>query len=463
MLTIQVYCVIANVFAGKNIRQTVIMNKHCRQLYKAGITFLWGALCFSGSLLAQQVTGLEGSLNYPLDRSFVLYDFGNNIAEIENLHTYITKTLGDPSLSVRSIGIVGYSSPEGDYHHNEILARERAENLKNYLHPFFPDINIQVDCVPEDWHGLINVLTRASYPEMEIVRTIALSDQSPVQKEAQLKKLPQRIYKELSRNYFPLLRRASLTIYCDKTVETEPDEDLSKVVTMSQKQDEQQVYLHAQHNNQQYRNVRFYQQNIQKTTLNDRYGYTYYNKAKKKKTMHIYWGEDFTPVVAIGTNLLQWAGFRPDFTHTTFIPNISLEYYFLKQWSIKGVFAYCNWSYNDDECFQGISSYSLEPRFWLSNNTFHGFFLGIYGQFGDYNNRKSGNCHTGRYHSEGISVGYLLPLYRGLAVELSVRGGHRYSTVKRYNAGEECNNLCGRYTKREYTVTGSNISLIYRF
>ena len=186
-------------------------------------------------------------------------------------------------------------------------------------------------------------------------------------------------------------------------------------------------------------------------------------KAKKKKSMHIYWEEEFTPVVAIGTNLLQWAGFRPDFTHTTFVPNISLEYYFLKQWSIKGVFAYCNWSYNDDECFQGISSYSLEPRFWLSNNTFHGFFLGIYGQFGDYNNRKSGNCHTGRYHSEGISVGYLLPLYRGLAVELSVRGGHRYSTVNRYNVGEECNNLCGRYTKREYTVTGSNLSLIYRF
>ena len=448
----------------KNIRQTVIMNKHCRQLYKAGITFLWGTLCFSGSLLAQQVTGLEGALNYPLDKSFVIYDFGNNVAEIENLHTYITKTLSDPSLRIRSLEVVGYSSPEGDYHHNEVLARERAENLKKYLRPFFPDINIQVNCVPEDWQGLINVLTRANYPEMETVRTIALSDQSPAQKEVQLKKLPRRTCKELSRNYFPLLRRASLTIYCDKMVTTESDEELSDGVVMPQEQDGEQTYLYAQRNSQQYRNAQFYQRNIQNTTLNDRYGSTYYNKVKKKSTRYSNAWDEFVPVIAIGTNLLQWAGFRPDFTHTTFVPNVSLEYYFLKRWSVKGVFAYCNWSYNNDECFQGISSYSLEPRFWLNNKSaFRGFFLGIYGQFGDYNSRRLDGCHTGKYHSEGISAGYLLPLYKGLVLELSVRGGHRYSTVKRYNAGEECNNLCGRYTKREYTVTGSNISLIYRF
>lgn len=439
------------------------MNKHRKQLCTAGISFLWGVLYFSGSLLfAQQPAGLEGYLNYPLDKSFVVYDFGDNVNEIENLHSYITKTLSDPSLTVRDIEIVGYSSPEGGYGHNETLAGNRAESLKKYLTPFFPGREIRIRCIPEDWQGLVDVLARANYKQVDAVREIALSDQTPEQKERRLKKLTRQVYKDLSRNYFPLLRRASLTIYCDKTIEAEPEQEADHSPVLEE-ENEQEAYLNAQRNNRQYGNAQSYRQNIQSTALADRYGSSYYGRAKRLSGRAVSWN-DFTPVVAVGTNLLQWAGFRPDFTHTTFIPNIYVEYYFLKRWSVKGAFAYCNRSYDDDKRFQGISSYSVEPRFWLrEDGSFRGFFFGVYGEFGDYNQQEPDNSYTGRFHSEGISVGYLYPLYKGLAVELSLRGGYRYSTVKKYNAGEECNNLCRKYKKRDYTATGSCVSLIYRF
>ena len=433
------------------------MNNFSVQVYKTAISFLCWTLFSSTLLPAQDLSGMNGRLGYPVGKSFVIYDFGQNTSEIENLHTCITKTLSDASVHVREIEIVGYSSPEGDYTRHSNLASDRAEILHKYLLPFFPDIEFRVTSVPEDWEGLVDALTQTGNSATETVRAFASADLTPEQKERRLKKLPRRVYQDLSQNYFPLLRRASITIYYEQL-------SVSSHSSMLSEAEEKEIYLRTQYTNQAYRNAQFHHRNIQNSALTDRYGTTYGNKSERRVHHRSVLWQDFTPVIAVGTNLLQWAGFRPDFTHTTFVPNLYVEYYFLKRWSVKGAFSYCNWSYGDNKRFQGISSYSIEPRFWLrGDGNFRGFFFGVYGQFGDYNDEQEIESYTGRYHSEGLSAGYLLPLYKGLAIELSLRGGYRYSSVKRYQAGEECNSLCREYDKHDFTVTGSNIGLLYRF
>lgn len=440
------------------------MSQYSKLLYLSSLCFLCGMIGGTHSLFAQHADNIEGYLNYPLNKSFVVYDYANNINEINSLHSYITKTLNDPSFVITDVEVTGYSSPEGSYEHNEKLAQERAENLKNYLRPFFSDKEIRTNYVPEDWEGLIQALAQASYPETDRIQAIAKAGYSPADKEKELKGLPRRIYKDLCRNYFPLLRRATLTIHCERRRADEQNELTTSRAHIPETPDEQEVYVQAQQKGQYIRTAAMHRQNVQTAALADRYGRRYYASGRRRPLPDILDYDMPAPTLAIGTNLLQWAGFRPDFTHTTTIPNIYVEYYFLKRWSVKGAFAYCDWSYDNGKRFQGISSYSLEPRFWLKKDEkFRGFFFGIYGQAGDYNQKDIEQNHTGKYYSGGLSAGYLYPIYRGLAVEVSLRGGYRHATVKKYKSGEDCNDLCRKYTKKEFTVTGSCLSLVYRF
>ncbi len=442
------------------------MGKLNKLLLNSSIILVWAMLHCSGIVFAQQSTKLEGHLNYPLNKSFVLYDFSNNIHEINGLHSYITKMLNDPFISICSIEITGYSSPEGSFEQNEKLATQRAESLKNYLHPFFEETEIETNCVPEDWNGLVEALRNAGNPELERIRAIAESDLSAEQKEKRLRKLPHRVYKELSRNYFPLLRRATLVIRSKRNEEPDPDKIVSVKNTpvREQEQNAGEVYVNAQQDNLNYRNSQFYRQNVQNALLADRYGNSYCGSKRRKNVYSAFLADDFAPTIAVGTNLLEWAGFRPDFSHTTVIPNIYVEYYFLKRWSAKAAFSYCDWSYSDGNRYQGLSSYSVEPRFWWKGDgKYRGLFLGVYGQLGDYNQKCPIENYTGKYYSGGLSAGYLLPLYRGLAIEVNVRAGYRHATVKKYDASEECSNLCRKYDKNEFTITGSFLNLLYRF
>lgn len=438
------------------------MSQCCKLLYYSCSSFLFGIICVANSAFAQYYNNLEGFLSYPLNKSFVIYDYANNVDELNSLHTYITQTLTNPNLSIRKIQVTGYSSPEGTYAHNKKLAQERAENLTNYLRPFFTDKNIDISYVPEDWTGLVEALTKVSYPEIDAVRSIAQSSLTAVQKDKKLKKLPRRIYKDLCQNYFPLLRRATLTIYCEQ--KSEDIQQTEAVIPYYKTESEQEVYVCTQQNLQNNRNAALYQHNIQNSALADRYGHIYHKTRRQQNIQSFFYNEKFTPTIAIGTNLLQWAGFHPDFTHATAIPNIYAEYYFRKHWSVKGTFAYCNWSYDKGKRFQGISSYSIEPRFWFqADSKFRGAFFGIYAQLGDYNQKCEEQNYTGKYHSEGISAGYLLPIYKGLAVEVSLRAGYRHASVKKYKMNEECSSLCRTYPKNEITITGSCLNLIYRF
>ena len=171
------------------------------------------------------------------------------------------------------------------------------------------------------------------------------------------------------------------------------------------------------------------------------------------------------PRVAVGTNLLSWIGFRPDLSYTTYGGNVYAEYYWGKRYSLKGTFAYCEHSYKGGNRFQGFTSYVLAPRCGLQTDAvFTGFFVGVYGQIGDFHDRIPEANHTGHFHSEGVSAGYLQPVWKGLAVELNVRAGYRHSDVKKYvlnEKGDRC--LCRKFKRDEFVLTGFCLNLLYRF
>lgn len=181
------------------------------------------------------------------------------------------------------------------------------------------------------------------------------------------------------------------------------------------------------------------------------------------------------PRFAVKTNLLYWFGITPDAERTTLMYNFSIEYFLTPDWSLEAGFRYSNRSYNDDEEFQGISGYHIEPRYYcsLSPSRSVSLYWGVYGRLGDYNMRETQQPidhtakptfnRTGKYWDAGLSCGIHLRLFRGLGLEAGCRSGyvHSRSTVYTLHDGHNC--FAGYEPYRKVRVTDLMFNLVYRF
>ena len=177
------------------------------------------------------------------------------------------------------------------------------------------------------------------------------------------------------------------------------------------------------------------------------------------------------PLAGVKTNLLAWTGLLPDFKTAAFMPNLEAEFYFAGRWSVSASALYADWEYGGGKQFWGISSYSMEPRFWFRDDgLFRGFFVGVYGEAGDFNDQKdrrddaaTATNYTGTFWSAGVSAGYLLPLSRHWGLELSLRVGYRGAKYDVYD--RELPYLYYNYSDKEnkFTLTGLRLNVVYRF
>jgi len=171
-------------------------------------------------------------------------------------------------------------------------------------------------------------------------------------------------------------------------------------------------------------------------------------------------------MLALKTNLLYWAGVMPDFHYYTITPNIEAEVFFADRWSISGSWVYAKWDARKDD-FWGISSWTLEPRYWIKGNgSFQGVYLGIYGSIGDFdvqNDRIREYGNTGDFYSAGISAGVLFPLSDSWAVELGLRGGYRHSKIEAYYHEAPDDFYQSSRNENSWEITGLNVSFSYRF
>lgn len=176
--------------------------------------------------------------------------------------------------------------------------------------------------------------------------------------------------------------------------------------------------------------------------------------------------EEFRPLLAVKTNLLYWATVMPDFKSYTYVPNLEIEWFFKDRWSLSGTGNFAKWSYGNGKFF-GISSWSIEPRWWFKGDgRFRWFYLGAYGQVGDYdvqNDRVSLDGNTGKLWGVGLSLGVAIPFSNRFGLELGLRGGYRHAKVNGYV--HEAPDYFREFTEKDnhWGVTGIKASLYYRF
>lgn len=149
-------------------------------------------------------------LEYPRGRSEILPNFGPNAAELDKIDRMIAAVAGNRDVTVNSIEMIGYASPESSEPFNLNLSRARSEALMRYFrdNSSLPSSLFRTRTGGEDWNGLRTLLEDYPVPHKDeilyLMNTIGGLD-------AREKAIAQvgggRPYKMIYENLYPKLRR----------------------------------------------------------------------------------------------------------------------------------------------------------------------------------------------------------------------------------------------------------------
>lgn len=155
-------------------------------------------------------------LDFKVNRTDIDLEYGNNMRELDSIAATIAALKKDPDVTVDSIVICGYASPEGNYANNRRLAEARTKTVAEYvkrLHNFSSD-QIKAQSVAEDWEGLAERLSGMEFAgKEEIIQLAKDISLDPDIREARIKKDYPEQYEFILKTIYPKLRHTDYTIH----------------------------------------------------------------------------------------------------------------------------------------------------------------------------------------------------------------------------------------------------------
>lgn len=154
----------------------------------------------------------RGRFQFRLDKYDIDPAYKDNYKKLEEAREKIDEVASNPDLSIVSIEVAGYTSPEATVAYNERLARNRSTSLVNYMKKRFPQVPAQkwfASWPNEDWGGLREAVEKDTLlPGREqILDVIGKYPDNLDLREQKLKELrPATIYETLYRKHYPYLR-----------------------------------------------------------------------------------------------------------------------------------------------------------------------------------------------------------------------------------------------------------------
>lgn len=164
---------------------------------------------------------------------------------------------------------------------------------------------------------------------------------------------------------------------------------------------------------------------------------------------------EYSPVVALKTNLLYWA---------TSTPNIGVEVGLGKQLTLDVSGNYNPWTFGDKGKLQ---HWLVQPelRFWTCER-FSGHFIGIHAHYADYDigRIEMFNIGTDRYkgnlYGAGISYGYQWILGNRWNLEATIGIGYARLKYDKYDCGQ-CDPVKTGVTKNYFGPTKAGVTLVF--
>jgi hypothetical protein len=417
---------------------------------------------------------------------------GDNPRELARLDAFISAAVSDTSLCVKRIGLTGFSSIEGSYAVNERLARDRVQSFKTYLeekYSFSGLFPVDVSWVAEDWGGLYNLMLGVHFRgREEVLRLIEEVDVFRGREARLMRVQGGKVYKWLLKDYFPALRRVEIRVEYDlQRMLEENGKTGAQAFAFALGEEREKIRYEIEESLPRIDTVVPYAGGrLEILGLGEIHSITVSPEVSPQPSPKergenlaapgsLSKGEGRNEAAgyrfAVKTNLLNLAGFARGIDYTTPLPNLSLEYFLTRRFSVEAGAEYSNWKYNKGREFQGSSGYRIEPRYRLRHSrSLLGIYVGVYGQGGDFNLRtlerdSSDETYnlTGRYLEGGLSTGCCLPLSSHWGFDIGVRGGYRYDKGKVYERRDEGNYHLYDRTSKRLRLSAVVFSLSYRW
>lgn len=159
---------------------------------------------------------LSGSafIDFPVDQTVIYPDYRRNTEELGKIQATIDSVRNDKDVTITTVWLKGFASPESPYQHNTELAIGRTAALKKHLEQLyrFRDNIIQTDYEPEDWAGLRRYVEQSNIDHRTEILALIDADMDPDAKEAKIKRTFPTEYRFLLQNCYPALRHTDYRI-----------------------------------------------------------------------------------------------------------------------------------------------------------------------------------------------------------------------------------------------------------
>lgn len=194
---------------------------------------------------------LEGVayVDYPVSQTVIYKDYHNNRTELAKIEDLIDSVKFDPDVTITSIFVKGYASPESPYDNNTRLAKGRTQAIKQYVLDLYNDIEadlISTAFEPENWEGLREYLVKSKLPNKKAIIALVDGPDKPDRKEWLIKSRYPADYKVLLKDCYPFLRRTDYRIEYDIHSFTDVEHIKQLVKTRPQKLNLDEFYLAAE-------------------------------------------------------------------------------------------------------------------------------------------------------------------------------------------------------------------------
>lgn len=166
-------------------------------------------------IIRSEVRRLDTSLSFKPGSAELITSYGQNSKELARLCDDLNALLADGNITLQSIEVTGYSSPDGNTLKNEELATGRALRLCRYLGKEIrlPENAFIVRQSLEDWDGLKQAMIEARKPYAVRVMAILDSLSQPDARRKTLRGLDKgKIWKDMENTLFAGLRRIQVDL-----------------------------------------------------------------------------------------------------------------------------------------------------------------------------------------------------------------------------------------------------------
>lgn len=154
-------------------------------------------------------------IDFVVNRTDINADYRRNPSELAKIAETIDRVRGDKDLTITSVAIKGFASPEGPYANNERLAQGRTQALMEYvrkLYTFPASVKFQTSWVAEDWAGLRTKVEESRLNDKEAILAVIDSRLEPDARDQRLRRDFPSQYRWLLEFVYPSLRHSDYQI-----------------------------------------------------------------------------------------------------------------------------------------------------------------------------------------------------------------------------------------------------------